>query len=88
MWKFSKNTMDTQQANEIPEVDSRKNYTYLGFAIAATIVTIMVLLIILVMRKRIQLVIQLFKESGKAIAAMPFLLLEPLLVRFALFYEY
>lgn len=72
--------MDTHPQNEIAEVDSRKNYTYLGFAIAATIVTIIVLLIILIMRKRIQLVIQLFKESGKAISAMPFLLFEPILV--------
>jgi len=39
-----------------------------------------VLLVILVMRKRIKLVIQLFKEAGKAINSMPLLLLEPLLV--------
>ena len=38
------------------------------------------LLVILVMRKRIKLVIQLFKEAGKAINSMPLLLLEPLLV--------
>lgn len=38
------------------------------------------LLVILVMRKRIKLVIQLFKEAGKAINSMPLLFLEPLLV--------
>jgi hypothetical protein len=32
------------------------------------------------MRKRIKLVIQLFKEAGRAINSMPLLLLEPLLV--------
>ena len=41
---------------------------------------VIVLLVILVMRKRIKLVIQLFKEAGKAINSMPLLLLEPLLV--------
>jgi hypothetical protein len=41
---------------------------------------VIVLLVILVMRKRIKLVIQLFKEAGKAINSMPLLLFEPLLV--------
>jgi hypothetical protein len=41
---------------------------------------VIVLLVILVMRKRIKLVIQLFKEAGRAINSMPLLLLEPLLV--------
>ncbi|CAM6031314.1 unnamed protein product, partial [Sphagnum compactum] len=36
------------------------------------------LLIVTVMRKRIQLVAMLFKEAGKAISAMPFLLLQPI----------
>jgi len=39
-----------------------------------------VLLVILVMRKRIKLVIQLFQEAGKAINSMPLLLFEPVLV--------
>lgn len=33
------------------------------------------------MRKRIKLVIQLFKEAGKAVQAMPLLLFQPLVVR-------
>ena len=37
-------------------------------------------LIILVMRKRVKLVIQLFIEAGKSIADMPLLLLQPFLV--------
>lgn len=41
---------------------------------------VIVLLVILVMRKRIKLVIQLFKEAGRAINSMPLLFLEPLLV--------
>jgi solute carrier family 44 protein 1 (choline transporter-like protein) len=39
------------------------------------------LLILLVMRKRIQLVVQLFFEAGKAIQNMPLLLLQPVWVR-------
>ena len=39
----------------------------------------------LVLRKRIELVIQLFKEAGKAIQAMPLLVLLPLGVSFYLY---
>ena len=38
------------------------------------------LLIMLVLRKRIQLVCMLFKEAGKAIGAIPMLLLQPIIV--------
>lgn len=65
----------------MPEkVESRNSSTYMAFAIVATIITVCVILIVLVMRKRIQLLVQLFKEAGKALASMPYLLLEPLLV--------
>lgn len=49
-------------------------------AITVSIITVVVLLIILVLRNRIRLVIQLFKEAGKAIGAMPVMLLQPVLV--------
>ena len=39
-----------------------------------------VLLILLILRKRIALVVQLFKEAGKAVHAMPLLILQPLVV--------
>lgn len=80
MWKQSTDQTNFVPDNLIPDVDSRKTETYLGFAIAATIVSIMVVLVIFVMRKRIKLVVQLFEESGKALTAMPLLLIEPILV--------
>jgi len=64
------------------DVDKRTVTAYLIFAIIATILTIVVLLVILVMRKRIQLVVQLFKEAGKAVASLPILLFEPILVSY------
>ena len=47
------------------------------------------MLVVLVMRKRIQLVVQLFREAGKAIASMPILLLQPILVsdHFQIFFD-
>jgi solute carrier family 44 protein 1 (choline transporter-like protein) len=80
MWHQSKQATDYLPERLIPDVDARKTGTYLAFAIAASVVTLLVILIIVVMRKRIELVVQLFKEAGKAMAAMPLLLLQPLLV--------
>lgn len=37
------------------------------------------------MRKRIALVVQLFKESGKAIQSMPLLLVQPMVVSTIIF---
>lgn len=72
--------MMLQRSEEISDIENRKNGSYLVFAIVATVVTFCVIAVILVMRKRIRLVIELFKEAGKAVAAMPLLLLEPFLV--------
>ncbi|ETN64441.1 ctl transporter [Anopheles darlingi] len=52
---------------------------WLYYAIGATVATVIVCLVILVMRRRIKLVVQLFREAGKAIASMPLLLAEPVL---------
>ncbi|XP_063245014.1 choline transporter-like protein 1 isoform X2 [Bacillus rossius redtenbacheri] len=61
------------------ETNGRTVNAYLAAAIVATVATVLILLVILVMRKRIALVIQLFREAGKAIASMPFLLFEPIM---------
>lgn len=60
--------------------DSERVNTYLVAALIATFTAIIVSLVVFVMRKRVKLVIELFKEAGKAISDMPMLLFEPLLV--------
>lgn len=60
--------------------DTDREKTYLVSAIISTVVTVVITLIIIFMRKRVKLVIELFKEAGKAISDMPLLLIEPLLV--------
>nr|CAD7453294.1 unnamed protein product [Timema tahoe] len=77
-WKKKKDAFSGSKVNE--EVNQRTVTTYFVAAIIATIITVIVLLVILVMRKRIALVITLFKEAGKAIHNMPLLLFEPFLV--------
>ena len=54
---------------------------WLIIAICVTIVSVIILLILLVLRKRIKLVVQLFKEAGKAVQNMPLILIQPLWVR-------
>jgi solute carrier family 44 (choline transporter-like protein), member 1 len=65
---------------EYKKQDQDRESTYLISAIVSTVVTILIFLLIVVMRKRVKLVIELFKEAGKAISDMPLLLFEPLLV--------
>lgn len=50
-------------------------------ALFISFLTVVFLLIVLAMRKRLNLVALLFREAGRAISAMPFILLQPLLVR-------
>ncbi|XP_013398047.1 choline transporter-like protein 1 isoform X2 [Lingula anatina] len=69
--------------NETPvsdQTDEDKELVTRWLIIACVVsgITLIILLILLVMRKRIALVVQLFKEAGKAIAKMPVILLQPI----------
>ncbi|XP_035393302.1 choline transporter-like protein 3 isoform X4 [Cygnus atratus] len=50
----------------------------LGYAIFSTIITIVLLSLILVLRKKLQFTVQLFQIVGKIISRIPFLLFQPL----------
>ncbi|KAK2492290.1 hypothetical protein MC885_004233 [Smutsia gigantea] len=50
----------------------------LGFAIVSTVITAALLLLIFVLRKRIELAVELVRVTNKAIRSSPFLLLQPL----------
>ena len=71
---------DERRNDYLDSIGQRRTNSYLAFAIVATIITIIICLVIFVLRKRIKLVIELFKEASKALAHMPLLLLEPILV--------
>ncbi|XP_026670427.1 choline transporter-like protein 1 isoform X2 [Ceratina calcarata] len=73
-WHKERKAVDS---HEIAEEDSSVQ-AYLIYAIILTVVTVITLLIVLVMRKRIALVMQLFREAGKAVYSMPVLLLQPI----------
>ncbi|CAG0900756.1 unnamed protein product, partial [Darwinula stevensoni] len=69
LWILWNNEKQANGANE--------KYYLIG-AIAATIFTVILLLVLLVMRSRIALVVALFREAGKALHSIPFLFLQPL----------
>ncbi|XP_043504318.1 choline transporter-like protein 1 isoform X2 [Polistes fuscatus] len=69
----SKSVVDKENFEEDSSMEA-----YMIYAIIMTIVTVITLLIVLVMRKRIALVMQLFREAGKAVYSMPALLLQPI----------
>ncbi|XP_049862995.1 choline transporter-like protein 1 isoform X2 [Schistocerca gregaria] len=77
IWKQAKDGLAHTKNDK--DAEGRSVTAYLVYAILATIATVIICLIILVMRKRIKLVIQLFREAGKAVASMPMLLFEPLI---------
>ena len=64
-----------------PRLDMPSNlYIILSYLENKVLLQVVVWLILLVMRSRIGLVAQLFKEAGKAIGAMPLLLFQPIWV--------
>uniref|UniRef100_A0A4P6D6X4 Choline transporter-like protein n=1 Tax=Rhodnius prolixus TaxID=13249 RepID=A0A4P6D6X4_RHOPR len=73
LWKQRKNEEDSS------DIHKRKTVTYLAIAIVATIVTVIILLVIIVLRKRIKLVVELFKEAGRAVTRMPFFIIGTIL---------
>lgn len=62
-------------------IGNRRVKMFLGLAIISTIITVVLILVVIFMRKRIKLVIVLFQEAGKAATSMPLLIFEPILVR-------
>jgi solute carrier family 44 (choline transporter-like protein), member 1 len=61
----------------------KETYLKVPYGVGATFVsflTIFVIIFLISMRKKIKLVIELFKEAGKAVADMPSMLIQPVLV--------
>ncbi|XP_066581084.1 choline transporter-like protein 1 isoform X2 [Prorops nasuta] len=73
-WRAEKKAVESGQLFD----EDSSTQAYFIYAIIMSVVTVIILLIILVMRKRIALVMQLFREAGKAVYSMPVLLLQPI----------
>ena len=73
-----KNLLDMIPKEDQLEEDVDLVEDWLIYAIVGTVLTAILLLLLLVMRSRLALVIQLFMEAGQAISKMPLLLIQPL----------
>ncbi|XP_076082252.1 choline transporter-like protein 1 isoform X2 [Mytilus galloprovincialis] len=60
------------------DIEVRAKTAFLVYSIIASVLTVILLLIILVMRKRVGLVVALFYEAGDCLSAVPLLLVQPL----------
>lgn len=66
------------------EVDINSEQAFLTFAIVASGLTLILLLVLLAMRKRVSLVVALFHEAGSCVASVPMLMVQPVLTFFLL----
>ncbi|XP_026574331.1 choline transporter-like protein 1 isoform X1 [Pseudonaja textilis] len=80
MWKSPSDTLNDEQL----QIAKDNRQALLIYAIAATIFTVIFLLIMLVMRKRVALTIALFHVAGKVFIHLPLLVFQPFWTFFAL----
>ncbi|XP_060598053.1 choline transporter-like protein 1 [Ruditapes philippinarum] len=74
---YLRKSLDAMQAGDASVHMKKKVRDWLIGSICVTVFTIVVLLIILALRKHLKLVEELFRQAGKAIRSMPFLLIHP-----------
>ncbi|XP_076162811.1 choline transporter-like protein 1 isoform X2 [Ptiloglossa arizonensis] len=79
-----KRTLDKTNPNQLLEESVRNERAFLAFSIVATIITVILLLLLSILRKRIGFMTALFKESAKCLAELPGLFFQPLLTFAAL----
>ncbi|KAI0214390.1 Choline transporter-like protein 1 [Lamellibrachia satsuma] len=80
-WTYAQERTEVASNNKfhfpILDIDVKNETAFLGFSITATVLTVILLLVIIVMRSRLVLVVALFHEAGKCLVDLPLLLLQP-----------
>ncbi|KYN03777.1 PREDICTED: CTL-like protein 1 [Cyphomyrmex costatus] len=74
-----KKTLDKTDPNQLLEEAVRNERAFLAFSIIATIITIILLFLSCILRKRISFMAALFKESAKCLRELPGLFFQPIL---------
>ncbi|XP_067007141.1 choline transporter-like 1 isoform X2 [Anabrus simplex] len=70
--------------NQLLEESVRNERAFLVYSIAASIITVIILLLVIAMRKRIRFMAQLFEDSASCLGSIPALFLQPLITFLAL----
>lgn len=76
--------LDSTPFNQLLTESAQNERTFLIYSIIATVFTVILLLIVLVMRKRVHVVVRLFEESSRCIRSMPYILIQPVFTFLAL----
>lgn len=69
--------LDSLPFEQLLEESAKNERAFLVYALVCTVITVILLLIVIAMWKRVALVEALFKEAGACIRHMPFLLAQP-----------
>lgn len=69
--------LDSTPFNQLLSESAQNERTFLIYSIFATIFTVILLLLVLVMRKRVHVVVKLFEEAGRCVRSMPYILIQP-----------
>ncbi|RLU24174.1 hypothetical protein DMN91_004384 [Ooceraea biroi] len=72
-----KKTLDKTESSQLLEEAVRNERAFLAFSVIATVITIILLFLSCILRKRISFMAALFKESAKCLKELPGLFLQP-----------
>jgi len=78
MYVSSDNQLQLQPLNITLNVQEENRDAFFWYSIIATVGTVFLLLLVLVMRKRVQLTVELFYEAGKCLTSIPAIFLQPI----------
>ncbi|XP_071119389.1 choline transporter-like protein 1 [Haliotis cracherodii] len=73
---YTHHTNLQEKVVKTPEMQAKVD-TWMAYASVASVIAIIVFLLVIVLRKRIKLVVQLFKEAGSVFQRIPLLLIQP-----------
>ncbi|XP_054274772.1 choline transporter-like 1 [Macrosteles quadrilineatus] len=85
-----KSQLDSTSSDQLLDEAVQNERAFCIYSIIATIVTVIILLLVLVMRSRVDFVATLFKEAADCLAALPSLYLQPVVsfVQLIIFYAF
>lgn len=73
-----KNNLDKVPKNTLLLESVRNETAFLWYSIVATIITVIIVILVIVMRKQVDFLANLFRETSKCLLAVPGLFLQPI----------
>jgi len=77
LYASSDNQLTLNNLNITLKIEEENKESFLTYSIIATIATVIIVLLVIVMRKRVGLVVELFNQAGKLLQNIPLLFFQP-----------